>query len=222
MVALVYKQIHESVVCIYHLLDLIHVPLLQELHFFSVAGRQHAHLPFSHLLIASAFEQDGVGVRTDLGSDRAFDDQLADKLNGFPFIHLEHVGLVKLHRLKIHLVLDHVDLQRGLLDALLKGCLECPILELVHLLEDLDLANVVKGLLPVGLVELSGSKHNEVSAILGKELKPLLIVKVNELVPEVLAYHFLLDGELVLAHVRDLKEHGCCHVDAIEGLQVDG
>jgi hypothetical protein len=95
-------------------------------------------------------------------------------------------------------------------------------LELIHLLEDLDLADVVKGLSPIGLVEFTGCEDDEVSAILWKELISLLIIEVDQLVTEILADYFLVDQEFVLADVWDLQEHRCGHVHAVKCLQVDG
>ena len=102
----------------------------------------------------------------------------------------------------------------------LKCILELAILELVHLLKDLNLAEVGKALLPVRPVQLSGSKNNIVSARLRQELYAFLVVLVNKF-PKVLADDLLLDRELVRADVRDLQEHRGRHVYTIQGFQID-
>lgn len=73
-------------------------------------------------------------------------------------------------------------------------------MELWHILEDLDAADVLESFLPFAKVKISCGKHNKVSAVLWHELNALKIVLLNEL-SEVLADDLLLNIALVLTEV---------------------
>lgn len=220
MVALVNEQVHESVISIDHPLDVVEVPLLKELHLLSIALRKHANLLLDRLFLTSTLEEDRLGVRADLGLHNVLYNELTHKLHRLLFGHTKFVTLIKWQGLEVLLVLNDVDLQADLFDPLLESILELLVLELVHLLEDFDLADMAEGFLPVRLVELASREHNVVSTVLRQELDAFLIVLVDQL-SEVLADHILLDRELVRADVGDLQEHGGGHVDTVKCFQVD-
>lgn len=64
------------------------------------------------------------------------------------------------------------------------------------------------------LVKLTSSEDHIVTAALRQELDTLLIILVDQF-SEILANHFLLDGEFVGTNVWDLEEHRRRHVDAL-------
>lgn len=101
-------------------------------------------------------------------------DQSADLSQDKGLLNLELI-LQSLDRKRLVLVLtlNHEDSQGFLLESVEQGCLEGAILELRHLLEDLDLTDVIESFLPVALVEVSGGKNDVVSAILSHKLDSL-------------------------------------------------
>jgi len=118
------------------------------------------------------------------------------------------------------LILNDIYFESQLLYFLLESGLETSILELLHLLKDFDFADELEALLPVGSVEFTCSKDNVVSAVLWQELDTLLIILINQF-SEVLADHTLLDVESVHTDIWNFQEHRGCHIDGVEGLQVN-
>lgn len=118
------------------------------------------------------------------------------------------------------MILNNIYFESQLFDFLLECGLETSRLEFLHLLKDLDFADVLEAFLPVGSVEFTCGKDDVVSAVLWQELDTLLIILINQF-SEVLANHALLDVESVLADIWNFQEHRGRHIDGVEGLQVN-
>lgn len=95
MVALIHEQVHKSVICINHHLDLIQVLLLLELNFTPIILRQHADLPLAHLHLSSSLEQKSVGLWANLRLNDTFVDEVTGKFERFFTAHVEALSLVK-------------------------------------------------------------------------------------------------------------------------------
>ena len=79
---------------------------------------------------------------------------------------------------------------------------------------------MLEGLFPVGFVQLLGGVDDVVTVVFWGQLESLGVILLNKLL-EVLAYDLLVNKELVLSNVGDLKEHSCDHIDALEKLEVN-
>jgi hypothetical protein len=79
---------------------------------------------------------------------------------------------------------------------------------------------MLKGLFPVGFVQLLGGVDDVVTVVFRGKLESFGVILLNQLL-EVLAYDLLVNEELVLSNVGNLKEHSCKHIYALEKLEVN-
>lgn len=68
--------------------------------------------------------------------------------------------------------------------------------------DDFDLTDIIESFSPFALVEASGSKYNEVSAVLWGKLDTFLVILLNKL-SEIPANYILLDFNFVFTKVWD-------------------
>ena len=214
---LVDEEVHAPLVGFHHLFDSVEVLHLKEFYFAAVRRGNGTDVA----RVVRVVQGNGLRFGVDLCLEGLAHDELADFFEDEWFFDLELlVDALDADRLVLVLTVDEEDLERNLFDLLEEGSLESSGLELSHVVEDFDLANVLVALLPFALMEISGSEDDEVTAGLWDELDTLLVVLFDEL-PEVSIDDLLLNGEAVLANVGDLEEHGGGHVDALNHVEVD-
>jgi len=211
---LIHKEVHASVVCVNHFLNVVQVGLLQEVNFFAIRGGKTTNEQLI-LLIWVVFKNDCLWRMINSCFDIVLHDDWAKNLKPFWLLQLESIfNLLKANGLEVFLVLNDVDLECDCLQFVLKGELEGTILELCHSLENFDVAKVLVGFLPVRLVKITYWKHNIVSACLRKKLHASHVVLFHQLT-EIFVDDMLLYNKLVHCNIRDLQEHWCRHVDAV-------
>ena len=94
------------------------------------------------------------------------------------------------------------------------------IVELWHLLYQLDAEYVVHSLFPVRSVQLFSSIDDLITLVFRCQLKGLRIVHLNKSL-EILANNSLVNQILVLCNVRDLEDHSTDHISTFQKLKVN-